>query len=119
MCTLGDPLADAALLTISYHLTENPQGQFDADDGAALGIPSERELITRYLNATGRDSFPDYRFMMAFNLFRYSSAQLGIYHRGLRGLAVSSEHADYLATPGPLSRRARVMLEDGASGPGF
>lgn len=116
MSTLGDPLADAALLTISYHLTENPQGCFDAAEGARLGIPSEEELVARYLEATGRTEFPDYTFMMAFNLFRYASAQYGIYHRGTRGLAVSDEHADYLQTPGPLSRRAREMAESLGSG---
>lgn len=111
MCTLGDPLADAALLPISYHLTPNPQGCFDAAEGAALGIPSEQELVERYLEGTGRDSFPDYEIFMAFNLFRYACAQYGIYLRGRQGLAVSAEHADYLQTPGPLSARARTMVE--------
>lgn len=116
MCTLGDPLADAALLTISYHLTRNPQGQFDAAEAARLGIPAERELIERYLSRTGRSTFDDYDFYLAFNLYKYASAQYGIYHRGLHGLAVSEEHAEYLQTVRPLSRHARQLVERSLGG---
>jgi aminoglycoside phosphotransferase (APT) family kinase protein len=111
MSTLGDPFADAALLTISFHSPDNPQGHFDAAEAAALGIPSEEELVARYLSARGRGEFPDYEPLMAFNLFRYASTHHGIHLRGLRGLGVNEDGPAYARTPGPLSARARALVE--------
>lgn len=111
MSTLGDPFADAALLTISFHSPDNPQGRFDAAEAAALGIPPEQELIERYRAASGFEEFPDYDVMMAFNLFRYASTHHGIHVRGLRGLGVNHDGPAYALTPAPLSARARALVE--------
>ena len=111
MSTLGDPFADAALLTISFHSPENPQGCLDAAQAAELGIPGERELIDRYRAASGFEEFPDYDLMMAFNLFRYASTHHGIYVRGLNGLGVNHDGPAYARTPEPLAARARALVE--------
>ena len=61
MSTLGDPFADAALLTISFHSPANPQGHFDAAQAAELGIPGEAELVERYVRAAGLGEFAGLR----------------------------------------------------------
>jgi aminoglycoside phosphotransferase (APT) family kinase protein len=111
MSTLGDAFADAALLTISFHSPENPQGHFDAAQAAELGIPGEQEIVDRYLASSGVEEFPDYDVLMAFNLFRYASTHHGIHVRGLNGLGVNHDGPAYALTPAPLSARARALVE--------
>ena len=111
MSTLGDPFADAALLTISFHSPANPQGHFDAAQAAELGIPGEAELVERYVRAAGLGEFADYDVLMAFNLFRYASTHHGIHVRGLQGLGVNDDGPAYALTPAPLAARARALVE--------
>jgi aminoglycoside phosphotransferase (APT) family kinase protein len=91
LATLGHPLADLAYNCMTYHL---PAGHavaagFLGADLAALGVPRQEEYMATYARRTGLDAIPDWRFFMAFSLFRVAAIQLGVYARALQGNAAS------------------------------
>ena len=65
---------------------------FAGVDIAALGIPSAADYLAAYARRTGRAEVPDWRFYMAFSLYRTAAIQHGVYRRALAGNA-SSETA--------------------------
>ena len=94
LSTLGHPLSDLSFNCMTYHL---PAGDpvaagFVGVDAGALGIPSEAEYLAAYARRTGRDATRDWRFFMAFSLFRTAAIQQGVYARSRQGNA-SSTHA--------------------------
>jgi len=110
LSTLGDPLADAALIALPHEFpTGNPQGTF-AEVDPALGIPSARELLAWYCADTGRATFPNAGFYAAFNLFRYASVYAGIAARFRQGIAVSADAPLYAAMVAPTLKRARALV---------
>ena len=91
LATIGHPLADLAYNCMTYHL---PAGQavaggFVGADLATLGIPGENQYLSDYANRTGRAQVPDWRYFLAFSLFRVAAIQLGVYARALQGNAAS------------------------------
>jgi len=91
LATLGHPLADLAYNCMTYHL---PAGHavaagFVGADLATLGIPREDEYVAAYARRTGRAKVADWRYFMAFSLFRVAAIQLGVYARALQGNAAS------------------------------
>ena len=94
LSTIGHPLCDLAYNCMTYHL---PAGDavaagFAGVDIASLGISSEADYLAAYARRTGRADVPDWRFYMAFSLYRTAAIQYGIYRRALAGNA-SSETA--------------------------
>jgi aminoglycoside phosphotransferase (APT) family kinase protein len=94
LSTIGEPLCDLSFNCMTYHL---PAGDpvaagFTGVDIAALGIPSEADYLAAYARRTGRAEVPDWRFYMAFSLYRTAAIQHGVYRRALAGNA-SSETA--------------------------
>ena len=59
-------------------------------DLAALGIPTEEELVRQYCARTKRSSIEHLNFYLAFSLFRYAGILHGIRGRVLSGTATSS-----------------------------
>ena len=99
LSTLGHPLSDLAFNCMTYHL---PAGDpvaagFVGVDIGALGIPSESEYLQAYARRTGRDPVTDWRFFMAFSLFRTAAIQQGVYARSRQGNA-SSARAELFGT---------------------
>jgi aminoglycoside phosphotransferase (APT) family kinase protein len=91
LSTLGHPLCDLAYNCMTYHL---PAGHpvaagFAGADRDSLGIPSEPEYLAAYARRTGRREVPDWRYYMAFSLYRTAAIQHGIYRRALAGNASS------------------------------
>jgi aminoglycoside phosphotransferase (APT) family kinase protein len=84
--TLGDPLADFSYVMMMWRIPKE-QGGLGGHDLAALGIPSEREMIDRYCARTGRQGIPDLEFYMAYNLWRVACIRQGVYARSLDGTA--------------------------------
>ena len=89
-----EPLCDLSFNCMTYHL---PAGDpvaagFTGVDIAALGIPSETDYLAAYAHRTGHADIPDWRFYMAFSLYRTAAMQCGVYRRALAGNA-SSETA--------------------------
>lgn len=92
LATIGHPFADLAYNCMSYHF---PPGDSLAAgvkglDLAALGIPSEDEYLEAYARRTGNDPRPQWRFFMAFSLYRAAAIQQGVYARALAGNASST-----------------------------
>jgi aminoglycoside phosphotransferase (APT) family kinase protein len=93
LATIGHPMADLAYLASFYRLPQDgdPFKGLAGADLAALGIPSELELVTRYCERVGR-SFPaqEWPFYLAFSLFRSASIGWGVYDRSRRGNAADA-----------------------------
>ena len=94
LSTLGHPLADFSYHCMSWHV---PPGAFRGligHDLVALGIPSEKEYVARYLARLGRDPIdPDHwDFYIAYNMFRAAGIAQGIMGRVMDGTA-ASQHA--------------------------
>ena len=106
LATLGHPLADLAYNAMPYHLRPDILGGVLGEDLKALGIPSEEEYLAAYCRRTGRSGIPDWRFYVAFSMFRLSAIAQGIMGRVIAGTASDA---------GARSRgeRARPMAEAG------
>ena len=93
LATLGHPLADLGYFCMALRLPRNPALPGLAGlDRAALGIPSERELLARYAATTGRTIPADWGFVLAFSFFRLAAIAQGVAKRAAQGNA-SSEQA--------------------------
>jgi aminoglycoside phosphotransferase (APT) family kinase protein len=94
LSTIGEPLCDLSFNCMTYHLpaADPVAAGFAGVDIAALGIPSEADYLAAYARRTGRAEVPDWRFYMAFSLYRTAAIQHGVYRRALAGNA-SSETA--------------------------
>jgi aminoglycoside phosphotransferase (APT) family kinase protein len=94
LSTIGDPLCDLAYNCMTYHLQAGDPvaAGFVGAGSAALGIPSETDYLAAYAERTGRTDVPDWRFYMAFSLYRTAAIQHGVYRRAQAGNA-SSETA--------------------------
>ncbi len=91
LSTIGHPLADLAYNCMAWYL---PAGHpvsagFIGADIAALGIPAEASYLEAYARRTGRSGIPDWRFHVAFSLYRIASIQRGVHARALAGNAAS------------------------------
>lgn len=93
LSTLGHPLADFSYHLMSWHI---PEGQFRGIGGLdhkALGIPTEAEYIAKYCERTGKTiREEDFKFYLAYNMFRMAGILQGIMKRYVDGTA-SSEQA--------------------------
>ena len=93
LATLGHPLADLGYFCMALRLPRNPALPGLAGmDRAALGIPTERELLERYATRTGRAIPEDWGFVLAFSFFRLAAIAQGVAKRAEQGNA-SSEQA--------------------------
>lgn len=92
LSTLGHPLADFSYHCMSWHVSP---GQFRGIAGldlADLGIPSEQDYIARYCERTGKTvRSEDFRFYLAYNLFRMAGILQGIMKRYVDGTASSAQ----------------------------
>jgi aminoglycoside phosphotransferase (APT) family kinase protein len=64
-------------------------------DLATLGIPSETEYVASYCRRTGRGGVPNWKFFIAFSIFRLAAIVQGVYKRGLDGIASSDNAKRY------------------------
>lgn len=93
LATLGHPLADLGYFCMALRLPRNPAIPGLAGlDRAALGIPSEKDLLARYAVKTGRAIPSDWGFVLAFSFFRLAAIAQGVAKRAEQGNA-SSEQA--------------------------
>lgn len=93
LSTLGHPLADLGYFCMALRLPRNP-----ALPGLAglnreeLGIPSEKKILKRYAELSGREIPEDWPFVLAFCFFRLAAIAQGVAKRAQQGNA-SSEQA--------------------------
>jgi aminoglycoside phosphotransferase (APT) family kinase protein len=94
LSTLGHPMADLGYFCMALRLPRNPALPGLAGlDRAALGIPLEAEILTRYAALTGRAIPADWGFVLAFSFFRLAAIAQGVAKRVQQGNA-SSEQAE-------------------------
>lgn len=107
LSTLGHPLADFSYHCMSWHISPGQFRGIGGLDHKALGIPAEDEYIAKYCERTGKHiCMEDFRFYLAYNMFRMAGIAQGIMKRHMDGTA-SSDQA--LRT----GRIARPMAEMG------
>jgi aminoglycoside phosphotransferase (APT) family kinase protein len=89
LSTLGHPLADLAYNCLTYYLPQEALGRVEAVDEDRSGLPDEEQYVAAYCRHTGRSGITDWRFYLAFSMFRLASILQGVYARGLQGNAAS------------------------------
>jgi aminoglycoside phosphotransferase (APT) family kinase protein len=105
LSTLGDPLADFAYHCMSWHI---PPDKFRGIAGLPieeLGIPGERQYVTRYCERTKRGQInpSHWDFYLAYNLFRIAAICQGIAKRVIEGTAASTFAAEAATKTVPLA----------------
>ncbi len=91
LSTLGHPASDVAYAAMGYHLAMPGRGGLAGVDVAALGIPTESELVAEYCRLTNRDRIEGWSYFMAFGMFRLAAIAQGVYKRSLQGNASSDD----------------------------
>ncbi|MEJ8569329.1 phosphotransferase [Elongatibacter sediminis] len=108
LSTLGHPLADLAYFCMCLRLSRSHRIKGLAElDRAALGIPTEDEMVAEYCGLRSLPAIEHWNFYLAFSLFRLSAICQGVMKRALDGNAASDEA---LAT----GAMARPLAELGA-----
>ena len=116
LATIGHPLADLAYACMAYRMPpEDPVfAGLAGVDLAALGIPSERELVEIYCTAAGRDDIARWPFYLAFSYFRLAAITQGVYARGLAGNASDAKATSYGAVAKEAARIGWSIAAGGA-----
>jgi len=91
LSTLGHPLADFSYHCLSWYTPADVYPGLKGVDIAALGIPSMEDYIAAYCQRTGRTGIDNWKFYMAFNMFRLAGIYQGIMKRALDGTASSTQ----------------------------
>jgi aminoglycoside phosphotransferase (APT) family kinase protein len=114
LSTLGHPLADLGYFCMALRLPRNPALPGLAGmDRAALGIPSEAELLTRYAELSGRAIPQDWPFVLAFSYFRLAAIAQGVAKRVEQGNASSEQAAQAGAMTELLAQAGLQVLAKG------
>ena len=95
LSTLGHPVSDLAYACMGYHLNLPGRGGLAGVDVAALGIPTEQEMVDAYCTLTGRSAIADWPYFMAFGIFRLAAIAQGVFKRSLQGNASSDNASSY------------------------
>lgn len=92
LSTLGHPLADFSYHCMSWHIVPGLFRGIAGLDLASLGIPSEDDYIAKYSARTGITvNKEDFRFYLAYNMFRMAGILQGIMKRYQDGTAASEQ----------------------------
>ncbi|GAA1741330.1 phosphotransferase family protein [Luedemannella helvata] len=111
MSTLGDPLADVALmLTYATHPAPAPDGGPDRAPSDAPGYPDVATMVAHYAERSGRD-VGNLRWYRAFAAFKLAAILEGVHYRYTRGLTVGEGFETIGARVVPLITQGRRILE--------
>jgi aminoglycoside phosphotransferase (APT) family kinase protein len=83
-------------------------------DGAALGIPTEKELVARYCQIRGIDPIINWEFYLAFSFFRLAAIAQGVAKRASQGNASSKQAQSAGTFVQPLAASGMQIIKDGA-----
>ncbi len=113
LSTLGHPLADFSYHCMSWHIEPGLFRGIGGLDLKALGIPTKDEYIARYSERTGiAINKEDFRFYLAYNMFRMAGILQGIMKRYQDGTAASEQ----ALKNGQAAKPMAIMGWDYASG---
>ena len=90
LATIGHPIADLAYCCLPYHLPPDDIRGFRGAVPGDLGIPSEDEMISAYCQEAGWSDVPNWRYFLAFALFRSAAIQAGVLKRAKDGTAADA-----------------------------
>ena len=96
--------------------TPKDWGGLEGHDLAALGLPTEQEMVAYYCELAKRP-LPDpalWEFYMAYNLFRVSCIRQGVYARALDGTASNMRAAESGKLVRPAADLAWQIVEQAA-----
>ena len=102
LSTLGHPFADVAYQCAQWRLPVGTLRGLRGVNRRALGIPSEEEYVEIYCRRRGMAGIDNWRFYLAFSLFRLAAICQGVYRRALDGNASDRSAAGF-------GERARVI----------
>lgn len=113
LSTLGNPLADLAYFCMCLRLPSSGshiQGLAGADR-AALGIPTEAQMVARYCELRGIAPIENWHFYLAFSFFRLAAIAQGVKKRALNGNASNAQAAKAGDMAGPLAEAAVRLID--------
>ena len=87
MATLGDPLADLALMLMYHRLAESSAATSVTNASTAPGFISEAEVIERYARRSDRD-LSRFGFYLGLAAYKLAAILEGIHYRYLHGQTV-------------------------------
>jgi aminoglycoside phosphotransferase (APT) family kinase protein len=115
LSTIGHPLADFSYHCMSWHIPYSQGRGIAGYDLAALGIPDEKTYVRRYCERTGRADpdavMADWKFYMAYNLFRMAGILQGIAKRVEAGTASSAQARQAGAGARPLAEMGWAIAQ--------
>ena len=108
LSTLGHPMADLSYYLMAWRLSGDEFRGLRGADLAGLGIPSEAEFLSRYLErrAVRHPDAHTWNFCMAYNMFRLAAILQGVMARAVAGNAASARAVE-------AGSRARSLAERG------
>ena len=71
------------------------------------------EMVADYCGFAGKTEIPDWTFYLAFNLFRLAAIAQGVYERGLRGNAASSQVFELEGQPRRIAEAGWRVAQEG------
>jgi aminoglycoside phosphotransferase (APT) family kinase protein len=115
LSTIGDPLTDVAYHCLAFHLQREQRGVpgLVGHDLAALGVPTEREIVQWYCAARGIAEIPNWSFCVAFALFRLAAIAEGVYARMRQGNANADAASTVANESAAFANAARRVAEAG------
>ena len=114
LSTLGDPVSDFAYHCMSWHIPHALWRGIAGHDLGSLGIPDEDTYRRWYAQHSAHKvdvDDKDWRFYIAFNLFRMSGILHGIAERAQQGNANAADAIETGRKAGPLAQLAREMVD--------
>ncbi len=113
MATLGDPLADVALLLAYQGLAHLGTGDAVADAAMAPGFPAAGEIIGSYASRSGRD-LSNLSFHLALGYFKIAVICEGIHYRYTQGQTLGDGFGTIGAATEPLIQSGLATLKENA-----
>ncbi len=86
LATIGHPLSDLGYLCVGHHLPP-VEGGFLGLDLAAIGVPTQEQIVQRYCALAGRELPKEFDRYVVFSMFRLAAICAGVYKRALDGNA--------------------------------
>jgi len=104
LSTLGHPLADFSYHCMGWHIPPALWRGIGGLDLQALGIPSEAEYVSQYVQTTGLKAVEEHwDFYLAYNFFKIAAILYGIGERARQGTAASPDAVEMAAKAPPLA----------------
>jgi aminoglycoside phosphotransferase (APT) family kinase protein len=106
LSTLGDPIADLTYLLIHWVTPADERNSLSGLDLDALGIPTQKAMLRRYLAATGDTLGAPLEWYLSYNLFRLAAILHGVAARDRAGAANNARAKVAQNRVGPLAKAA-------------